>query len=189
MGLREQLMGVLRSRDAQRIRFSFSGSTGISIAVDGSTFRRVAQAVEENQISVQSSATVPRGWAKYSARAENGDAANTFYIGAGDHSSRDFDGLLIHESVHASFDLTRTTIPWLDNETTAYIAQGYYLRNTGYPRSRMDTLGMPYYGVMIVDSIIRDGSVDQFWLDALHGSLESSPTYHNYIRTTFEGDG
>jgi hypothetical protein len=189
MGLREQLIRTLRSNDAQRIHFTFSGSTGVDISVDGSTFRRVAQAVEENRIDVQSSATVPRGWAKYSARAENGDAANTFYLGAGDHSSRDFDGLLIHESVHASFDLTRTSIPWLDNEVTAYIAQGYYLRNTGYPRTRMDTLGMPYYGVMIVDSIVRGEGVDAFWVEQLQGALESSPTYHNYIRTTFEGDG
>jgi hypothetical protein len=189
MGLREQLIRVLRSSDAQRIRFTFRGSTQIDISVDGSSFRRVAQAVEENRIGVQSSSTVPRGWAKYSARAERGDAANTFYIGQGDHSSRDFDGLLIHESVHASFDLTRTTIPWLDNEVTAYIAQGYYLRNTGYPRTRMDTLGMPYYGVMIVDSIVRGEGIDQFWLEQLQGSLESNATYHDYIRGTFEGDG
>ncbi|HEY0426785.1 MAG TPA: hypothetical protein VGC76_03160 [Pyrinomonadaceae bacterium] len=189
MGLREQLMQVLRSGDAQRIHFTFTGSTGLSISVDGSSFRRVAQAVEENRITVQPSTTVRPGWAKYSARAENGDEANTFYMGAGDHSSRDFDGLLVHESVHASFDLTHTTIPWLDNETAAYIAQGYYLRNTGFPRSRFDTLGMPYYGLMIIDAIIRGEGIDQFWLEELHSTLLSNETYHSYIRTTFEGDG
>lgn len=189
MGIREQLMRVLRSRDAQRIHFTFTGSGGNSISVDGSSFTRVANAIEANTISVVEGGGVPDGWAKYSARAEGTDAANTFYIGAGNHSSRDFDGLLVHESVHASFDLTRTTIPWLDNETCAYIAQGYYLRNTGYPRTRMDTMGMPYYGVQIVDSIIRGEGVPEFWIEAMHGALESSPTYHSYIRGTFTGDG
>lgn len=188
MDLRQHLMTVLRSGDAQRIHFSFTGSTGRNISVDGSSFSRVAQAVEGNTIHVVAGG-VASGWAKYSARAEGDSQANTFYIGANQYSSRDFDGLLIHESVHASFDSTHTTIPWLDNETAAYIAQGYYLRNTGYRRARMDHLGMPYYGTMIVDSIVRGEGIDQFWLEAMHGSLVSNPTYHSYIRGTFTGDG
>ena len=187
------MIRVLRSSDAQRIHFSFTGSTGISISVDGSTFRRVAQAIEEDRIHVVEGG-VTGGWAQYSARdnPQRHTMANTFYVGADEHWSRAFDALLIHESVHASFDLTRSVLPWLDNEIAAYIAQGYYLRNTGFSSSRLDHVGQtnqPYLGRQIVESIIRDGVIDNFWLDQLRDSLLSSTQYHNYIRGTFTGDG
>lgn len=188
MGIREQMIRILRSSDTQRINFSFTGSTGITIAVDGSSFRRVAQALEEDRIHVQTGG-VRDGWAKYSARAEGTSAANTFYIGANNLSSRDFDGLIVHEAVHASFDLTSSQIPWLDNEIAAYIAQGYYLRNSGYSTARMDTLGMPYLGRMIVNEIRSGGDVQGFWMEQLRDSLLSDPQYHSYIRGTFTGDG
>src|SRR5262245_19692455 len=152
--IKQQLLTVLRSPDAQRIHFTFDGSTGTSISVDGSSFRRVAQALEEDRISI-SEGGVAAGWAQYYARN------NTFSIGPSrERWSRAYDALLVHESVHASFDLTRTQIPWLDNETAAYIAQGYYLRNTGFSRRRLDELGEPYLGVLLVDSIIKHGSPD-----------------------------
>jgi len=193
MGVREQMIRVLRSSDTQRIHFSFTGSTGIAIAVDGSTFRRVAQAIEENHVYVVEGG-VSGGWAQYSARAnpQRSTEANTFYVGPDQHWSRAFDALLVHETVHASFDLTNSSLPWLDNETAAYIAQGYYLRNTGFSSSRLDHVGatnQPYLGRQIVDSIIRDGTIDSFWLDQLHSSLLSNPQYHDYIRGTFTGDG
>jgi len=193
MGVKEQMIRVLRSSDTQRIHFSFTGSTGIAISVDGSTFRRVAQAIEEDRVHVVEGG-VAGGWAQYSARdnALRHTAANTFYVGADQHWSRAFDALLVHESVHASFDLTSSSLPWLDNETAAYIAQGYYLRNTGFSSNRLDHVGQtnqPYLGLQIVESIVRDGAVDSFWLDQLHGSLLSSPQYHSYIRGTFTGDG
>jgi hypothetical protein len=188
MGLKERMIGILRGSDTQRIKFSFTGSTGIAISVDGGSFRRVAQALEENRIHVQTGG-VADGWAKYSARAEGTSAANTFYIGANNTSSRDFDGLIVHEAVHAAFDLTNSTLPWLDNEAAAYIAQGYYLRNSGYSASRMNTLGMPYLGRMIVNEIRSGGDVQGFWMEQLRDSLLSDPQYHSYIRGTFTGDG
>jgi hypothetical protein len=182
MGLREQMLRVLRGNEARRIHFGLTGTTGIDISVDESSFRRVAQAIEDNSIHVVEGG-VAEGWAQYNARN------NTFSIGRGQEWSRAFDALLIHESVHASFDLSRTTLPWLDNETAAYIAQGYYLRNSGFARSRLDELGEPYLGVLLVDSIIRTGTPDRQIIEELHGSLLSSPQYHSYIRGTFTGDG
>ena len=185
MGVREQMLRVLRGSETQRIRFSFTGTTGISISVDGSSFRRVAQAIEENRIQIAEGG-VAGGWAQYNARN------NTFSVGSDQQWSRAFDALLVHESVHASFDLVSSSLPWLDNETAAYIAQGYYLRNSGFSQSRLDHVGQtnqPYLGLKIVESIVSGGSVDSFWLDQLHGSLLSSPQYHSYIRGTFTGDG
>jgi hypothetical protein len=188
MGIRERVIGILRSGDTQRIRFSINGSGGGQISVDGSTFRRVAQAIEENRITVTAGG-VADGWAKYSARAEGTSAANTLYVGANNSSSRDFEGLIVHEAVHASFDLTSTRLPWIDNEVTAYIAQGYYLRNSGYGTDRMDHAALPYLGRMIVNEIRTGGDVDGFWMEQLRASLLSDPVYHGYIRGTFTGDG
>ncbi|MGC2238776.1 MAG: hypothetical protein WA584_21655 [Pyrinomonadaceae bacterium] len=183
MGLREQMLRVLRGTEAQRIHFSMTGTTGIAISVDGSSFRRVAQAIESDRIHIAEGG-VASGWAQYNARN------NTFNIGqSSERWSRAYDALLIHESVHASFDLSRSSLPWLDNETAAYIAQGYYLRNSGFSRSRLDELGQPYLGVLIVDSIVRTGSIDRTLVEELQGTLLSSPQYHSYIRTNFEGDG
>ncbi len=193
MGIKEQMLGVLRGSEAQRIRFSFAGSTGITIAVDGSSFRRVANAIEEDTIHIVE-ANVPAGRAKYSAwnNPAKDEAANTFYIGAGPRWSRAFDALLVHESVHASFDLTRASLPWLDNEIAAYIAQGYYLRNSGFNAARLDHIGanaQPYLGRQIVESIVNGEGVQGFWLDQLRGSLLSNERYHDYINGTFTGDG
>lgn len=182
MTIRSQLLRVLRGREAQRIAFSLTASTGAAISVDGSSFRRVADALENDRAHIAEGG-VAAGWAQYNS------ANNTFNVGRGQHWSRAFDALLVHESVHASFDLSRSSLPWLDNETAAYVAQGYYLRNSGFSRSRLDTTGQPYLGLMIVESIISSGSADSFWVSQLHGSLLSSRQYHSYIRTDFVGDG
>ena len=193
MGIREQMLQVLRSGETQRIRFNFTGTTGLTIAIDGSSFRRVAEAIEANTVHIIE-AGVPAGRAKYSAydQPDRGEAANTFYIGEGPRWSRAFDALLVHESVHASFDLSRSRLPWLDNEIAAYIAQGYYLRNSGFSRERLDHVGanaQPYLGMQIVASIVSGEGVQGFWFDQLRGSLLSNERYHSYIEGEFRGDG
>jgi len=187
MGMKEKMIRILRDGDAQRVNFSFTGSTGLTIAVDGSHLRAVAQALADDTIKVQTGG-VAEGWAKYSARAEGTSAANTFYIGANNYSSRDFNGLIVHEAVHAWFDLDSRTLPWLDNEAAAYMAQGHYLRNSGFRLSRMNQTGMPYLGRMIINDIIA-GNDTAFWMESLRDSLLSDPQYHDYIRGTFTGDG
>ncbi len=185
MGVKEQMIRVLRGGEAQRIRFNFTGSTGITISVDGSSFRRVAQALEENRVHVAEGG-VSGGWAKYNA------GNNTFNVGTDEHWSRAFDALLIHESVHASFDLTSASLPWLDNEVAAYIAQGFYLRNSGFSSNRLDHVGQtnqPYLGLQIVKEIVGGSGVSGFWLEQLQGSLLSNAQYHDYIRGTFTGNG
>lgn len=188
MGIKEQMIEILRSDEARRVRFSFSGGNG-TVSVDRSTFDRVATALEDGTVSVVTGGARD-GWAKYSARREGASAANTFYFGRNQRWSRIFNGLVLHECVHASFDLTRTTIPWLDNEAAAYIAQAYYLRNSGLARERLEFGSMPSIAYQYVNGLRSGNDSDvTFFLDALRNSLENSPDYHDYIRTTFEGDG
>ncbi|MFI5120285.1 MAG: hypothetical protein ACHQM4_07725 [Thermoanaerobaculia bacterium] len=189
MGVKELMLGILRSDETRRVHFSFRGTSGSQVAVDQSSFRRVAAALDQDQISIVEG-RFDSDIAMYSAfdDSSRNTAANTFYLGRNPRWSRTFNALIVHESVHASFDLTRTTIPWIDNEAAAYIAQGYYLRNSGYARYRLEFGSQASIGYLMVNEIISGGDADYF-LDALRDSLNSSPQYHDYIRGTFTGDG
>ena len=189
MGVKEQMLGILRSNETRRVHFSFRGTSGSDVSVDQSSFRRVANALEHDQIGVVEG-RFDSDIAMYSAFADSStnSAANTFYLGRNPRWSRTFNALIVHESVHTSFDLTSSTIPWIDNEAAAYIAQGYYLRNSGYSRYRLEFGSEPSTAYLMVNEIISGGDANYF-LSALRDSLNANPRYHSYISGTFTGDG
>ena len=189
MGVRQQMISILRSGETRRIRFSFTTSTGGTITVNADSFARVAGALERNELDVVEN-YFDRDIAMYSAFANpaNGHAANTFYLGRNPRWSRTFNALIVHESVHASFDLTRSTLPWLDNEAAAYIAQGYYLRNSGYQRHWLEFGSQASIGYQYINEVI-DGGDTAYFLSALRDSLNADRQYHSYIRGTFTGNG
>jgi len=191
MGVKEQMIAILRSDETARINFSFRGSSGATISVGGSSFRRVATALANGSINVVEG-RFTTDIAMYSARADSSTnvAANTFYLGTNPRYSRLFNALIVHESVHASFDLTRTEIPWLDNEAAAYIAQAYYARNSGLPRTAFEYGSQAIIAYSIVQGMRANSTSDiDFFLSALRDSLDADPQYHSYIRGTFTGDG
>ena len=191
MGVKEQMIGVLRSSETSRIRFNFRGNSGTTISVDQSSFLRVADALQNNQISVVEG-RFNTDIAMYSSRADAGSntAANTFYLGRNPRYSRLFNALVVHESVHASFDLTSSTLPWLDNESAAYIAQAYYAKNSGLPRTAFEFGSESIIAYSIVEGMRTNNTSDvDFFLGALRDSLNASPQYHSYIGGTFTGDG
>ena len=188
MGAREQMISILRSSETSRIRFTYRNG-GTTVAITGNVFSRVAEGLTSGHFDV-----VPDWYddnkLAYSAWEDTstGDAANTFYLGANNRSSRDFDALVVHESVHAYFDRTRMSIPWVDNEAIAYIAQGFYLRNSGFPESRMQ-LGAPHrLGYLIAGTIANGGNASSMIGD-LRSNLLGDSRYQHYIRATFHGDG
>jgi len=189
MGVKEQMIGILRNSDTQRISFTFTGTNETSISVDHTTFQRVATALQRNEIAI-SEGRFDDDIAMYSARENRrtNSAANTFYLGNNPRFSRSFDGLIVHESVHASFDLTRSSLPWVDNETAAYIAQGFYLRNSGFPRTRIELGALAAIGYDYIDDILNEGD-GVFFLNALREQLRVRPMYHDYIEGRFDGDG
>ena len=89
MGEKEQMIGILRSGEARRIRFSFRGTTGATISVDSSSFERVAVALQNNTISIVEG-RFTTDIAMYSAQADTASnaAANTFYLGSNPRYSR-----------------------------------------------------------------------------------------------------
>jgi hypothetical protein len=190
MGVKEQMIGILRSQETARVNFNYSSSHA-SARITGGIFRRIARGLETGHFHV-----VPNrhsdNMVTYSAWADSSvsppTAANTFYLGRNDRASRDFNALVVHEAVHAYFDLDSIEIPWADNETIAYIAQGYYLRNSGYPMSRLE-LGQPYrVGYMIAETLANDVDASSMMAD-LRSNLLSDTRYSHYITATFQGDG
>ncbi|HRJ88702.1 MAG: hypothetical protein JNK51_10120 [Blastocatellia bacterium] len=189
MGAKEQMIEILRSGETSRISFSFTGSGGTQVSLDGAAFRRVATALANGDLSVvegrfTENRMVYAAWSD----PENNYASNTFYLGSNPRWSRDFNALVVHESVHAFFDLSRTTIPWVDNEAAGYIAQAYYLRNSGYPMSRIELGSLIRLGALIVGDMTSGGDVTTL-IDAIRDSLRNDPRYHSYINDTFTGNG
>ena len=192
MSLQAKILRVLRNSDTQRIRFSFRGVTAITISVNGGSFRQVAEAIESGDIAViEDRTSVPAGTGSYSgAGATVGTGrSGTFRMGRLPDYSRAFDALVVHEAVHASLDLSRSVVPALDSETAGYIAQGFYLRNSGFKSDRLNPLDGAFFGFMIADSIAGGNGVDDFWLDALHNFLQSATMYQSFIGGTFTGNG
>lgn len=189
MGVREHMISILRSDETQRIRFSFRGSSGNTVRVEPGAFRRVADGLQQNDLAVvenrfSDNRMVYSSWVD----TANNFEANTFYLGRNQRSSRDFNALVVHEAVHAWFDLARTEIPWVDNEAAGYIAQACYLRNSGYPQSRIDMGSLLRLGSHVAGDMASGGDVA--WLiDSLRDSLRNDPRYHANIGTVFTGDG
>ncbi|HMJ08478.1 MAG TPA: hypothetical protein VK468_05700 [Pyrinomonadaceae bacterium] len=186
MGVKEQMIEILRSSETSRIRFTYRHSS-VTAVINSDVFRRVASGLASGHFHV-----VPGRHAEnkitYSAWGDGDDAANTFYLGNNPRYSRDFNALVVHEAVHAYFDLARVTIPWADNESVAYIAQGYYLRNSGYPESRIE-FGEPYRTGYFIANTLANGVDASTMIDDLRANLLGDSRYGHYITATFHGDG
>jgi hypothetical protein len=186
MGVKEQMVAILRSEETARIRFAYA-SGQVSVNITAAIFRRVATALANDRLHVVEGRH-DTNMITYSAWADGDDAANTFYLGRNQRWSRDFNALVVHESVHAYFDLTRTEIPWADNEAVAYIAQGFYLRNSGFPESRME-IGNHYRVGYLIAGTLAQGFDASTMIADLRSNLLADPNYSHYITATFHGDG
>ena len=178
MSLKTKLIHVLQSRATQTIQFNFQSSAGGQVVVTPYSFQLVLEAVRSDKLTVESGG-IADGWAKYDS------ANNKFSIGQGHGKS--FEALLVHESVHAAFDLRKTQLPWVDNEAAAYIAQGYYLQNKGFGYEKLMPNGEVYFGSMLAEQVISGNTMD--FIQDLRNSLLANPAYHDFIRGTFTGNG
>jgi hypothetical protein len=190
MSVKDQIVGILNSSETSRIRFSFTGLEG-TVNVEPGMFHSVASAIRRNQISIVEN-HFDEDIAMYSARANSseGVAANTLYLGRNQRSSRLFNALIVHEAVHAAFDISSRSMPWIDNETAGYIAQAYYARNSGLPRTAYEFGSHSIVAFSIVEGIRNHSDSDiTFFLDALRANLRRDDRYASYINGHFDGDG
>jgi len=182
--MKQTVIDVLKNSHTQKIRFTYVGTTGWVLRILPNDFITIALAIDNNKIDVQKGGAAA-GKARYSIKNNGNSKANTFYLGRNNTSQTVYDSLLVHESVHAIFDLKGLTMPWLDNEVIAYIAQGFYIMSAGEDAglSKEALLGLE------IAKIFPNIKKDPFFLDELKGSLLTNPMYHDYIRGTFVGDG
>jgi hypothetical protein len=189
MALKDTFVSVLKNAYAARIDFNYVATTGTVLSLRGAHFSQIGNLISKGTLDVQTDATLPAGIAKYTALSGGDATANTFYVCSAPPRGRLFEGLIVHEAVHAVFDIYQTTVEWIDNEAIAYIAQGFYLKFVGFDENNLSSVSQPYFGLQLAKSVSAEGVLDDFWLQALRESLSSDPLYHDYIRKTFRGDG
>jgi hypothetical protein len=182
--MKDELLKVLKSPPTQTIGFTYTGGGGARYRVQASDFAKVVAAVESGAIAVTQGGAPP-GTARYSLRQDGTDNANTFYIGRNNTAEKVFHSLFVHESVHAAYDLQKISMPWLDNEAVAYVAQGFYLLAVGQESGLSE---QAYLGLEVAKEI-QNGGGDSFWGDALRAALQGDPLYKDYINKRFLGDG
>lgn len=188
MSIEDRVFGILTTANTLRITFWFKGINGDKFFVFGPDFLMVAMSIRANKITIVEG-TAKRGTAIYTARNDGALKANTMYIGANDYASQSFEALVVHETVHAIYDLKRAVIPWIDNETAAYIAQGFYANNAGIPDEHVSRKEFIFLGKLIANDFVVTGRIDDLLMDDLRDKLRNDPDYATYINQIFIGDG
>jgi len=123
---RQRVLNILRGPEADRIRFTFVANKA-TITIARSTFDRVARAIERGKVDVTINNTLGQGIARY---LQPNNIETHSVIG------RLAEGAVLHESLHAYFDLARTDISPLDEETAGFVIDALYFRMTGLSSAR-----------------------------------------------------
>lgn len=100
---------------------------------------------------------------------------------------RQHNGEVIHESVHASFDLTYSTLPRIDDESAAYIASALYWRMTGLRCN--SNLGIYCAASNVADSILHSRGVVDGELNVLRNRIRNHPVYRPHAGGVYLRNG
>ncbi|WP_439579689.1 hypothetical protein [Elioraea sp.] len=130
--LRAQIVGVLDPEEAYpRRRIDAIDFVVDGFVVSGARLRGVGAAVREGRIGVRVGSTGPHFGAAYS-RGPN----RHFTFGAYDFQPNDgWRSVVVHEAVHASFDLANERPPNEIDEAAAYLGETVWFRAGGLARS------------------------------------------------------
>jgi hypothetical protein len=147
--------------------------------VDPTTFLRVVSAIESDRIQVSPDVEPGHG-GQYDTTQVNG---GTFYARP-TRNRRIERSYVIHEAVHASFDITRSTIAGVDNEAACFLAQFVYLRISCYPISRVhsDNANVTrLYEILwqTAGSIQNGGSVPDARIEEIRQKIMLHPNYRD----------
>lgn len=168
------ILAILENNDTQRINFTLVGKSGRAIPVSGARFRRVARAIRSGTINIDYPAPTGSPFkAFYNVKTNTLSVTRDVPF-----SSRMFDALIVHEALHAAFDLNKSVMTVFESEAAAYIAQGAYLKNSGYG-SKIDGAtsedGPVYIGYRLAQSATVD--FDDAWMKELETDLSQRRGY------------
>ncbi len=137
MSLQQQVLAVLGSAPIGRIRFRFPlGASHVTIAPQ--TFYLVAQAIRSGRVIVRRPTDLAAGVAaQYNdvarTRADRTVVrANTLEVNLA--MGRLNQAYVVHEALHAAYDLLQTRLDGNAEEASAYVVTALYCRMTGLPR-------------------------------------------------------
>ena len=139
MSLERQVLAVLLGPTVGRIRFRFP-IAGSTVTIAPQTFHRVAHAIKSGRVIIRPPTDLAVGVAaQYNDVARvraNGTAvrANTLEIVS--VTGRFDEATIVHESLHAAYDLLRTGLDGNAEEASAYVCTALYCRMTGLPKPR-----------------------------------------------------
>jgi hypothetical protein len=117
---REQVIAILNGTTCGQIRLRFNSITGTPVCVGPESFGRVADSIRANRIRLTDAEITNNP----SAEAQYNNLENIMQVPA----SLPRRGAplavtsVVHEAVHASFDLTRSVIATVDDELAAFMA-------------------------------------------------------------------
>jgi len=187
--LRAQIAIILRNTCSAAIDFYLAG-----VRVNGFYLLDVAQAVEGYQgrasrlypIRVVVNPAVRRHQ-HYDAMYHGGSNVFTFASQtiSGDHE----EALVVHEAVHASFDIRSVRLRQVDNEAAAYLAQAIYYLNKGNPAP---TNPRPIFAAAYdLAHSVRRGfeNVTESAARPLRQAILSAPNYQHIRGHVTHGDG
>jgi hypothetical protein len=135
MSLTSGVLQVLNGPTVARIRFRFPIRGG-HVTITPQTFHHVARAIVSGRVIVRPPTDLAPGIpAQYNATPRNrADGttvqANTLEIASA--SGRKNEAFIVHESLHAAYDLLRTGIDANAEEASAYVCAALCLRMTGF---------------------------------------------------------
>lgn len=125
---KRMVKSVLNDSDTQKIKsFSFSG-----IGFDPRTFTVLAGFIDRDEIKVEYNSSL-NGSAEYDYKT------NTIFVGfrfAGTYSNT---ALVVHECVHAVYDVAKTKMSVAISEAIAYIVQSQYVYANAGPGKRLSS--------------------------------------------------
>jgi hypothetical protein len=142
-----------------------------------STFERAARAIETNKIRIVVTTHLPAGMgARYNFAPPNANTLETPPV-----IGREEEGIVLHEAVHAGWDVACRAIRIQDDEAAGYIAGAYYFIRTNLPLPRRNA---PLYllGTTIARQIRHSTAIATTDLDALRNAIGVHPFYGTGIR-------
>lgn len=189
MAIRDEVLDALTSDATRRINFAFTSISGRTISVDSTTFQRVVDAILADRIAVSEETRAGTG-GTYDSLLEGETAGRSGSLTARPTRNRRRErGYIVHEAVHASFDLTYTsTLPELENEAASFIAQFLFYRHAGLTRDGAFNVNRPAGNIYQViwnatSTVVGGGTVPESHMTPLRNHLERHPYYRGTFRT------
>ncbi|WP_315831622.1 hypothetical protein [Bradyrhizobium prioriisuperbiae] len=137
--LDSKVLQVLNGPTVARIRFRFP-IAGSHVTIAPQTFHHVARAIQSGRVIVRRPTDLAAGVAaQYNDVARtraNGTVVRANTIEVASALGRLDEANIVHESLHAAYDLLRTGLDGNAEEASAYVCTALYCRMTGLPRPR-----------------------------------------------------